>query len=115
MRALARAGRRTNLAILAVLVAALVSGVVAFAIGAESAAKIVVAAHGVLGLCLVVLLPWKSVIARRGLRRITPRPGRVTSLALAVVVMLVVGTGVAHALGLTGPVLGVTAMQMHVG
>ncbi|HEX2361608.1 MAG TPA: hypothetical protein VHI11_06020, partial [Jiangellaceae bacterium] len=69
MRALTRAGRRTNVAILAVLVTALASGVFAFAVGDESAARIVVAAHGILGLCLVVLTPWKAVIARRGLRR----------------------------------------------
>jgi DMSO/TMAO reductase YedYZ molybdopterin-dependent catalytic subunit len=115
MRALARAGRRTNVAILAVLTASLLSGVLAFAIGDESAARIVVAAHGVLGLCLVVLTPWKSVIARRGLRRSGHRPGRGTSIVLAIVVLVVVGTGVAHAFGLTGPVLGVTAMQVHVG
>jgi hypothetical protein len=115
MRALARAGRRTNLAILAVLAASLVSGVLAFAVGDEAAVRIVVAAHGVLGLCLIVLTPWKSVIARRGLRRAGRRPGRGTSVALAVVVLLVVGTGVAHALGLTGLVLGVTTMQVHVG
>jgi DMSO/TMAO reductase YedYZ molybdopterin-dependent catalytic subunit len=114
MRALARAGRRTNLAIFAVLAAALLSGVLAFAIGDESAARIVVAAHGVLGLCLLVLTPWKSVVARRGLRR-THRPGRGISIALAAVVLVVVGTGVLHALGLTGPVFGVTAMQVHVG
>jgi DMSO/TMAO reductase YedYZ molybdopterin-dependent catalytic subunit len=115
MRALARAGRRTNLAILAVIMASLVTGVLAFATGDETAVRIVVAAHGVLGLCLVVLTPWKSVIARRGLRRSGGRPGTGTSAALAVIVVIVVATGVAHALGLTGPVLGVTLMQLHVG
>ncbi len=113
MRALARAGRRTNLAILVVLTASLVSGVLAFGTGDESAARVVVAVHGVLGLCLVVLTPWKSVVARRGLRR-AGRPGRGTSVALAVMVLIVVGTGVAHALGMTGPVLVVTSMQVHV-
>ena len=115
MRALTRAGRRTNVAILAVLTAALASGVLAFAVGDESAARIVVAAHGILGLCLVVLTPWKSVIARRGLRRSGRRPGRGTSIALGVVVLIVVATGIAHALGFTGPVLGVSSMQLHVG
>jgi DMSO/TMAO reductase YedYZ molybdopterin-dependent catalytic subunit len=115
MRALTRAGRRTNVAIFAVLVTALASGVLAFAVGDELAARIVVAAHGILGLCLVVLTPWKVVIARRGLRRAGHRPGRGTSIALAVIVLIVVGTGVVHALGFTGPVLGVTSMQVHVG
>jgi Oxidoreductase molybdopterin binding domain len=115
MRALTRAGRRTNVAILAVLTAALASGVLAFAVGGESAARIVVAAHGILGLCLVVLTPWKAAIARRGLRRPGHRPGRLTSIALAVFVLIVVGSGVAHALGFTGPVLGATSMQVHVG
>ena len=115
MRALARAGRRTNLAILGVLTASLISGVLAFAIGDESAARIVVAMHGVLGLCLIVLTPWKAIIARRGLRRPVRRAGRSMSIALAVVVLIVVGSGVAHALGFTGPILGVTLMQIHVG
>ncbi|HEX2361704.1 MAG TPA: molybdopterin-dependent oxidoreductase [Jiangellaceae bacterium] len=115
MRTLAQAGRRTNVAILAVLAASLVSGVLAFAIGDESTARIVVAAHGVLGLCLVVLTPWKSVIARRGLRRAGRRPGRGTSVALTVVVLILVVSGVAHSLGFTGSLLGVTSMQIHVG
>jgi DMSO/TMAO reductase YedYZ molybdopterin-dependent catalytic subunit len=114
MRALARAGRRTNVAILAVLAAALASGVLAFAVGGEAAARVVVAAHGILGLCLVVLTPWKAAIARRGLRRPGHRPGRGTSIALSLVVVIVVGSGVAHALGATGT-LGVTTMQVHVG
>jgi DMSO/TMAO reductase YedYZ molybdopterin-dependent catalytic subunit/uncharacterized membrane protein YhaH (DUF805 family) len=115
MRALARAGRRTNLAILAVLAASVLSGVLAFATGDESAARIVVATHGVFGLCLVVLVPWKTIIARRGLQRPVRRPGRNTSIALAVVVLIVVGSGVAHAVGITSPILGVTVMQIHVG
>jgi hypothetical protein len=115
MRALMRAGRRTNVAILAVLITALASGVLAFAVGDESAARIVVAAHGILGLCLVVLTPWKAVIARRGIGRSGRRPGRGTSIALAVAVLIVVGTGVAHTVGFTGPIIGVTSMQVHVG
>lgn len=116
MRALTRAGRRTNLAILVVLVSALMSGVVAFAIGDENVARAVVAAHGVAGLCLVVLTPWKAVIARRGFRRPAQhRPARSASVALAVLAVTVVETGMAHALGATGPYLGVTSMQVHVG
>jgi len=116
MRALTRAGRRTNLAILVVLASALVSGVLAFAIGDEEVARAVVAAHGVAGLCLVVLTPWKAVIAQRGFRRPAQhRPGRSASVALAVLAVIVVVTGMAHALGATGPYLGVTSMQVHVG
>ncbi|MBD0293477.1 MAG: molybdopterin-dependent oxidoreductase [Jiangellaceae bacterium] len=113
MSAFARAGRRTNLAILVVLTVAFGTGALAFAVGDEAAARIIVAGHGIAGLCLVVLTPWKTVVAQRGLRR--PRPGRGTSVALAILVLIIVGTGVAHALGAAGPYLGVTAMQVHVG
>lgn len=115
MRALDRAGRRTNLALLAVLAAAVGSGVLAFAVGSPSAVRAVVVVHGVAGLCVALLAPWKTVIARRGLRRARPTRRRIASVALAAIVVVVVATGVAHAMGATGPYLGITSMQVHVG
>ena len=104
-----RAGRGTNLALLALLAGALLTGGVAFAIGG-SWAFWALAAHGAVGLALVLLAPWKSVISARGLRR--ARPGSSVSILLAVLIVLAVATGIGHAVGWWSSVL---AMQLHVG
>ena len=106
------AGRRTNLALLALLPLAVLSGAITFLVGGGPIGLVVIA-HGVIGLTLVVLVPWKSVIIRRGLRR--PRPGRITSILLAVTVVLALLSGLAHSTGLLIEGLGVTALQVHVG
>src|ERR687897_51512 len=104
-----RAGRGTNLVLLGLLIGALVTGALAFAIGGAWAFW-ALAAHGGGGLALVLLAPWESVISARGLRR--ARPGTATSLLLAVLIVLTVASGVAHAVGLWTDGL---AMQVHVG
>jgi DMSO/TMAO reductase YedYZ molybdopterin-dependent catalytic subunit len=106
------AGRRTNLALLLLLVAALATGALAFGIGGDWVRWTVIA-HGVAGLAIVALAPWKSAISARGVRR--RRPGVSLSLALAVVVVVVVVTGVGHATGLLVSLGPVSAMQVHVG
>jgi len=111
---LRRAGRRTNLGLLALLGLAFASGVVAFAIGTLPAARVLALTHGALGLGLLVLVPWKSVVVQRGRRR-ARRPGRLAGTALLCLVPLCVVAGVWHAVGgyrLYGPV---TALQLHVG
>ncbi|HEX8759071.1 MAG TPA: molybdopterin-dependent oxidoreductase [Pseudonocardiaceae bacterium] len=108
-----RAGRRTNLALLVLLMLTLVSGVAAFAVGSPGPARIVVMMHGVAGLAVVALAPWKSVVARRGWWR--RRPGRGAGLVLAVLVAIVLGSGLLHTLGGFRQVLGLTPMQLHVG
>jgi DMSO/TMAO reductase YedYZ molybdopterin-dependent catalytic subunit len=105
--------RRTNVGLLALLPLAFVTGWVGFAVGTPVAGAVVATVHGVAGLGVLVLSPWKSVIVRRGLRR--ARRGRPASLALAALAVAVVLSGIAHAAGLTGPLLGVTTMQVHVG
>jgi hypothetical protein len=104
-----RAGRGTNLALLALLLGALVTGGLAFAMGGEWAFP-ALTAHGAVGLALVLLAPWKSVISARALRR--ARPGTPASVLLAVMIVLTVASGIAHALGLW---TGGLAMQVHVG
>ena len=105
------AGRRTNLALLALLALALATGGLAFAIGAAWN-RWIVWAHGVAGLALLALTPWKSVVARRGLRR--ARRDSWTSVLLTVLVALAILFGVLHAVGVVsvGPL---TSMQVHVG
>jgi hypothetical protein len=104
-----RAGRGTNLALLVLLAGALVTGGLAFAIGGGWAFW-ALAAHGAVGLALVLLAPWKSVISARGVRR--ARPGTPASLLLAFLIVLAVVTGVGHAMGWWSSLL---AMQVHVG
>lgn len=106
------AGRRTNLALLALLPLAIVSGAVTFLVGSGPIALVVIA-HGVIGMMILLLVPWKSTIAGRGLRR--RRPGQATSLLLALAVVVALLTGVAHSTGLLISAFGITALQVHVG
>jgi DMSO/TMAO reductase YedYZ molybdopterin-dependent catalytic subunit len=104
--------RRTNLALLVVLVAALATGGLAFAAGTWWGRPVVVA-HGLAGLAVLVLAPWKSVVVRRGLAR-RSGPGRWASVAFGVLVLVALAAGLAHASG-AAPGLGpVSAMQVHV-
>lgn len=106
--------RPVNAALLTLLVMTTGTGWVAFAMGSEPASRVVVALHGASGLGLLLLAPMKIRIARRGLRR----PGRsrkVSSLALAALVLLAVGSGLLHAFAGFAPVLGLLPIQIHVG
>jgi hypothetical protein len=104
--------RRVNLALLALLVLAFATGWVAFGVAGWTA-RLVLALHASAGLGLVLLVPWKSFIAQRGLRR--RRPGRWLSVLLLGVLCASLVAGLLHAAGLPwwGPVL--TAMDLHVG
>src|SRR5215213_2040353 len=82
--------RRTNLALLAVLAAALA------------------------GLAVLVLAQWKSPVVRRGLAR-RAGPGRWVSVAFGVLVLVAVAAGLAHATGILTGMGPVSAMQVHVG
>src|SRR3954449_12374759 len=110
-----RAGRRTNLGLLTLLAVAGVTGLLAYAVGTPGTARVVVALHGAAGLGLLLLVPWKAVVVRRSWRlpRTVRAPG--AALFLAGLVGLTVASGVLHAVGLTGPWFGVTALQVHVG
>ena len=107
--------RTVNATILVLLVTVTATGVLAFAVGTPGPASWVVGVHGASGLGLLLLVPAKSRIARRGLRR----PGRsrkVMGLALAVLAVLAVVSGLLHALrGWAPVVLGLLPMQVHVG
>ena len=59
------AGRRTNVALLLVLICAALTGGLAFAAGTPVPAKLATVIHGLFGLAVIVLVPWKSVIVRR--------------------------------------------------
>jgi DMSO/TMAO reductase YedYZ molybdopterin-dependent catalytic subunit len=85
--------------------------VLAFAIG-RGWERWVIVAHGALGLGLLVLAPWKSAVARRGLRR--HRPGTGASVSFAALVLVALATGIGHSTGLLRSFGPLTAMQVHV-
>jgi hypothetical protein len=113
-----RAGRRTNLGLLALLLVAGSTGVLAYAVGSSGANAVVVALHGAAGLGLLLLVPWKSVVVRQARSRPAGRRDPTAAVALAVLVVLTVGSGVLHSIGVAGPwaaLGGVTALHVHVG
>src|SRR5438105_3535400 len=107
------AGRRTNVALLALLCIAFLTGWLAFSFFAWPArASLVI--HASAGFAILLLLPWKSLIARRGLRR--PRPARWASVVFALLVLLSLVFGLLHSLGMPWAFpLDLTAMEVHVG
>jgi hypothetical protein len=107
------AGRRTNLALLVLLGGALGTGFLAFALG-SGWNRWPVIAHGVIAVGILILAPWKSIIARRGLRR--GRHGSWASLAFTVLVAVAMVAGIGHSTGLLRTLGGdISAMQLHVG
>lgn len=109
-----RAGRRTNLALLGLVVLAFVTGTASYGVGTASATTLLTTAHATAGAAIVLLVPWKSVIARRGLGR-PPHPGRSAGLVLAVLLAGCVAAGVAQEVVGYRPVLGLAPLQVHVG
>ncbi len=103
--------RLSNVALLVVLLLALATGAGAVATG-SSGGKWVVIAHGVVGMAVVVLIPWKGRIIRRGLRR--ARATRWASLLLAALAGTAVVTGVAYSTGLISTIGGRYGMWIHI-
>jgi hypothetical protein len=106
------AGRRTNLALLALLLIAFVTGVASWIVGPDLVRWIVIA-HGVVGLGIVTLAPWKSTIARRGLAR--RRPGRGTAIAFAVLIVTSIVAALVHVTGLIRSVGPFSPLGIHIG
>ena len=105
-------GARTNLALLALLAVAFITGWLAFAY-ATAPARWSLVLHATGGFAILALLPWKSMIARRGLER--PRPGRWASILFGVLVIVSLVAGLLHSTGLLVYIGPLTAMDFHVG
>jgi DMSO/TMAO reductase YedYZ molybdopterin-dependent catalytic subunit len=105
------APRVTNLALLAVLVIAFGTGIGVVAAGSPSGRWIAVA-HGIVGMAVVLLVPWKGRVVRRGLAR--ARRTRWLSLLLAALAVAAVLTGIGYATGLIRSIGGVLGMWLHV-
>jgi len=103
---------RVNLALLGLLAGAFLTGWLAFSY-ATAPARWALVAHASAGVGILLLLPWKSMIARRGLRR--PRPARWASIALGVLVLVSIAGGLLHSSGALVAWGAYTAMELHVG
>jgi len=104
--------RWTNVALLVLLGSAFTTGWVAFFYGtAPSRWSLVI--HAASGFAIVALTPWKSVIARNGIRR--RRKGWVDSLVFTILVIVSVLAGLLHSSGLLIQAGPVSAMEIHVG
>lgn len=113
-----RAGRRTNLGLLALLLTAGGTGVLAYGVGTPGPSAVVVAVHGAAGLGLLLLVPWKAVVVRRARRRPVGHRDPTAAVGLGILVVLTVVTGVLHSVGVAGPwpgLAGLTALHLHVG
>jgi len=111
MAAVAR-GARTNLGLLGLLTGAFLTGWLAFAL-ADAPSRWSLVIHATSGFAILALLPWKSIIARRGVRR--AQPGRWASIALAILVLISLGAGLLHSTGLAVNIGPLPAMDYHVG
>jgi hypothetical protein len=101
--------RRTNLTLLAALLLAFATGVLALWVG-EGKAWAVTWAHGAAGFAVLLLIRWKAPVVRRGLRRARPdQPAAILTAAIAIAMIV---TGIAHSLGMAdiGPV---TVLGLH--
>src|SRR4029077_504478 len=105
-------GARTNLALLALLAVAFITGWLSFAY-ATPRPRWSLVPHATGGFAILALLPWKSMIARRGLDR--PRPGRWASILFGVLVLVSLVAGLLHSTGLLVYLGPLTAMDFHVG
>ena len=104
-------GRVTNLTLLGVLVLAFATGIGAVANGSATGRWVVVA-HGIAAMAVLLLVPWKSRVVRRGLRR--ARRTRWLSLLLASLVVAAVLAGIGYTTGLVRTIGGVLGMWLHI-
>jgi DMSO/TMAO reductase YedYZ molybdopterin-dependent catalytic subunit len=103
--------RLSNLTLLVVLVLVLLTGVGSWLAGTPGQRWVVVA-HGVAGLLVLVLVRWKAPVVRAGWRR--SRRSRWASVALAVLAVAALVTGVLHSTGLVTATAGQLMMWWHV-
>lgn len=109
IRGLRRAGRRTNVALLVVLVGAAVTGGMAFAAGTPIPAGLATLVHGLFGFAVVLLVPWKTMIVRRASAL------RIASLVLVVLIAICITSGLFEVFIGYGVLGRLSPMQVHVG
>ena len=103
--------RITNLTLLLALLITFATGIGAVANGSASGRWVVIG-HGVAAMMVVLLIPWKSAVIRRGLRR--ARHSRWASLLLALLAVTTILAGLGYTTGLVRSIGGVRGMWIHV-
>jgi len=103
--------RQTNQALLVVLLLAFGTGVATVAIGSPNGAW-AAAGHGICGVAVVLLIPWKSRVVRGGLRR--ARLSRWLSLLLAALALCALIAGFGYATGLVRSIAGKPGLWVHI-
>jgi DMSO/TMAO reductase YedYZ molybdopterin-dependent catalytic subunit len=104
-------GRQTNQALLVVLLLAFCTGVATVAIGSPNGAWVAIG-HGICGIAVVLLIPWKSRVVRSGLRR--ARLSRWLSLLLAALALFTLVAGLGYATGLVRSIAGMPGLWVHI-
>lgn len=113
LRAILRSpsGRITNQALLVALVLVFGTGVATVATGSPGGRWVAVT-HGVAGMAILLLIPWKSRVVRAGFRR--ARRTRWASLLLAALIVTTLFTGLGSATGLVRSIGGKSALWIHI-
>jgi DMSO/TMAO reductase YedYZ molybdopterin-dependent catalytic subunit len=104
-------GRQTNQALLVVLLLAFGTGVATIAIGSPDGAWVAIG-HGICGMAVVLLIPWKSRVVRGGLRR--ARLSRWLSLLLAALALFTLFAGLGYATGWVRSIAGQPGLWVHI-
>jgi DMSO/TMAO reductase YedYZ molybdopterin-dependent catalytic subunit len=104
-------GRQVNQALLVVLLFAFGTGVAAIAIGSPNESWVAIG-HGICGMAVVLLIPWKSRVVRGGLRR--ARLSRWLSLLLAALALITLIAGLGYATGLVHSIAGENGLWLHI-
>jgi DMSO/TMAO reductase YedYZ molybdopterin-dependent catalytic subunit len=104
-------GRQTNQVLLVVLLLAFGTGVATVAIGSPDGAWVAVG-HGICGIAVVLLIPWKSRVVRGGLRR--ARLSRWVSLLLAALALCSLIAGLGYATGSVRSIAGMPGLWVHI-
>jgi DMSO/TMAO reductase YedYZ molybdopterin-dependent catalytic subunit len=94
-----------------VLLLAFGTGVATVAIGSPDGAWVAIG-HGICGMAVVLLIPWKSRVVRGGLRR--ARLSRWLSLLLAALALFTLIAGLGYATGLVRSIAGVPGLWVHI-
>jgi DMSO/TMAO reductase YedYZ molybdopterin-dependent catalytic subunit len=87
------------------------TGVATVAIGSPDGAWVAIG-HGICGMAVVLLIPWKSRVVRGGLRR--ARLSRWLSLLLAVLALATLIAGLGYATGLVRSIAGQPGLWVHI-
>jgi DMSO/TMAO reductase YedYZ molybdopterin-dependent catalytic subunit len=104
-------GRQTNQALLVALLFTFGTGVATVAIGSPDGAWVAIG-HGICGMAVVLLIPWKSRVVRGGLRR--ARLSRWLSLLLAALALFTLIAGLGYATGWVRSIAGKPGLWVHI-